>query len=65
MKNRRCPNHNHCWDYKSGDCETCDLGNHILKLHKKIDRLKTKNEKLEAENKALNERVDTLLHPNF
>ncbi len=42
MKNRKCPNRNHCWDYKSGNCENCDLGDHIIKLHKKIDRLKAK-----------------------
>lgn len=46
MKNRKCPNRSHCWDYKSGNCENCDLGDHILKLHKKIDRLKANNEEL-------------------
>lgn len=46
MKNRKCPNRSHCWDYKSGNCENCDLGDHITKLHKKIDRLKENNEKL-------------------
>lgn len=50
MKNRRCPNHKCCWDY--GDCETCDLGNHILKLHKRIDRLKKQNENLTIERNA-------------
>lgn len=65
MKNRRCPYHNHCLDYECGACEVCDMGNHILKLHRKIDRLKTKNKKLEAENQELKERIDTLLHPNF
>ena len=49
MKNRKCPNRSHCWDYKSGNCDNCDLGDHILKLHKKIDRLKAKNKKLEAQ----------------
>lgn len=49
MKNRKCPNRSHCWDYKSGNCENCDLGDHITKLHKKIDRLKAKNKKLEAQ----------------
>ena len=42
MKNRRCPNHICCIDYECGACETCYLGNHILKLHKKIDNLKKK-----------------------
>ena len=46
MKNRKCPNRSHCWDYKSGNCENCDLGDHITKLHKKIDLLKAKNEEL-------------------
>lgn len=46
MKNRRCPNRNCCIDYECGACEVCDLGNHILKLHKRIDRLKKQNETL-------------------
>ena len=46
MKNRKCPNRSHCWDYKSGNCENCDLGDHITKLHKRIDRLKANNEEL-------------------
>lgn len=46
MKNKKCPNRSHCWDYKSGACDNCDLGDHITKLHKKIDRLKAKNEEL-------------------
>ncbi len=45
MKNRKCPNHKACWDY--GDCETCELGKEITKLHKRIDRLKKKLEKAE------------------
>lgn len=65
MKNRRCPAHNCCIDYNCGACETCEIGNHILKLHRKIDRLKKKNEQLEAEKREAIERLDTLLHPNF
>ena len=44
MKNRKCPNHKACWDY--GGCETCELGNEITRLHKRIDRLKKQNETL-------------------
>lgn len=65
MKNRKCPHHNHCIDYNCGACETCDLGNYILKLHKKIDRLKKKNEKLEQEKADAINRLGILLHPNF
>lgn len=46
MKNRKCPNRSHCWDYKSSNCENCYLGDHITKLHKRIDRLKANNEEL-------------------
>lgn len=65
MKNRKCPNHICCIDYECGACETCDLGNHILKLHKKIDRLKKKNEKLEREKSEAINRLGTLLPPDF
>jgi hypothetical protein len=52
MKNRKCPNHKHCLDYKCGACETCHLGNEILKLHKRIDRLKKQNETLTIQRNA-------------
>lgn len=63
MKNMKCPDRKCCWDY--GDCENCDRGNHILKLHRKIDRLKKENEKLKAENTELKSRLETILHPDF
>lgn len=65
MRNRRCPSRICCFDYECNACDDCAVGNHILKLHKKIDRLQTKNKKLEDENKALRDRIETLLHPNF
>lgn len=65
MKNRRCPAHNCCIDYNCGACETCEIGNYILKLHRKIDRLKKKNEKLEAERREAIERLGIFLHPKF
>ena len=65
MKNRSCPNHNCCIDYECGACETCDLGNHILKLKGKIKRLKAEKDALRDENDKLKERIDTLLHPDF
>ena len=63
MKNRKCPTRKRCWDY--GDCDNCDLGNHILKLHKKIDRLKKEKEKLKSDNKELNSRLDIILNHDF
>lgn len=65
MKNRKCPAHKCCIDYNCGACETCEIGNYILKLHRKIDRLKKDKEMIEKENKALYERIKTLLHPDF
>lgn len=60
MKNRKCPCRRNCWDY--GDCEDCDIGKAIEGLQKKVDRLKQKNKKLEAElndiKEQLNERED-------
>jgi hypothetical protein len=51
MKNRKCPLHKNCWD--DGGCENCELGNHITKLHKRIDRLKKQNEALTIKCKAI------------
>lgn len=62
MKNKKCPIRSQCWDYKSGNCENCDLGDHITKLHKKIDRLKAKNKKLEARSEWIS--VDDRLPEN-
>lgn len=45
MKVTKCPLKKRCWDY--GDCDECDIGIDIIGLHKQIDRLKTKNTKLE------------------
>lgn len=54
------PCRRNCWDY--GDCEYCDIGKAIAGLQKKVDRLKQKNKKLEAElndiKEQLNERED-------
>lgn len=65
MKNRKCPLHKHCWDYKDGNCKECEIGKSIDGLHKKIDRLKTENLKLKAENEELKSRIDVLYNPNF
>ena len=65
MKNRKCPLHKHCWDYRDGNCDSCDVGKCIDGLHKKIDRLKTENLKLKAENEKLKSKIDVLLNPNF
>ena len=35
MKNKKCPCKKHCWDYKSGDCDNCDIGREINRLHRK------------------------------
>lgn len=56
MKNRKCPCRGHCWDY--GDCENCDIGKAIAGLQKKVDRLKQKNKKLEAELNGLKEQLN-------
>ncbi len=65
MKNRKCPIHKNCWDYRDGSCGNCEIGKCIDKLHRKIDRLKAENQKLNAEKEELNIRIDVLLHPNF
>lgn len=65
MKNRKCPMHKHCWDYKDNNCENCDIGKCISGLHKQVDRFKTENLKLKAENEGLRKRIDVLLNPNF
>lgn len=65
MKNRKCPMHKHCWDYKDNNCDNCDIGKSISGLHKKVDRLKTENLKLKAENEELKSRIDVLLNPSF
>lgn len=61
MKNRKCPNRNHCWGYTNNSCDDCAIGNCINKLHRKIDKLKTENEKLKAENVRLNR----IAYPDF
>lgn len=58
-----CPLRRHCFD--KGSCETCDLGKAFEGYSKKIKKLKAKNEALEEENKALKERIEILLNPNF
>ena len=58
-----CPYKRHCHD--KGTCETCDFGKAFENYNKKIKSLKAKNEQLQKENKALEERIYTLLHPDF
>ena len=61
MKNRICPQKNHCFGYTNGCCEGCAVGDKLIKQRKKIDRLKAENEKLKAEIVRLN----TIINPNF
>lgn len=50
MKNKKCPTRKRCFDY--GNCDGCDLGDNITKLHKRIDRLKKQNETLTIQRNA-------------
>lgn len=52
MKNKKCPDRKFCFNYKGNDCEGCDVGDEILKLHKRIDRLKKQNETLTIQRNA-------------
>lgn len=63
MTNKHCPYKKHCFD--KGSCETCDYGIALDKAHKKVKRLKDKNDALEKENEELKQRIETILHPNF
>lgn len=65
MKNRKCPIHKNCWDYKDNNCDSCDVGKCVSGLHKKLDKVKTENLKLKAENEELKAKIDVLLHPDF
>lgn len=46
MKNKKCPERKFCFGYSGNYCEGCGVGDEILKLHKRIDRLKKQKEKL-------------------
>ena len=63
MVSKLCPAKRHCFD--KGSCDSCAFGKAFENYNKKIKNLKTKNEQLQSENKALKERIDTLLNPNF
>lgn len=63
-KNRQCPYRQHCSNECYGE-NPCDFAVKFDQMQKKINRLTEKNGALEAENKALRDRVETLLHPNF
>jgi hypothetical protein len=52
MKFKKCPARKHCFDYKDNNCDNCDIGNEITKLHKRIDRLKKQNETLTIQRNA-------------
>ena len=52
MKNKKCPKRKFCFSYKDNDCDGCDVGEEILKLHKRIDRLKKQNETLTIQRNA-------------
>jgi hypothetical protein len=60
---KHCPARRHCFD--KGSCESCAFGKAFENLYKKAGRSKAKIKELEAENKALKERLETLLHPDF
>jgi hypothetical protein len=51
MKNRSCPDRDGCVFYRYGECETCDTGNRILELNKKISRLKAKTKWISVDEK--------------
>ena len=53
MKNKKCPCRKHCWDYRDSNCDNCDIGKCVSGLHKKLDKYKTENLKLKAENERL------------
>lgn len=46
MKNRSCPARHNCWGYDCGSCGDCEIGNTILRLRRKIERLQDENTKL-------------------
>ena len=41
MKNRNCPDKYACWDYYSGSCDGCALGERFTQKARKIKNLKT------------------------
>ena len=51
MKNRSCPDREGCVFYRCSECETCDMGNRILNLNKKISRLKAKTKWISVEDR--------------
>lgn len=55
-----CPARRHCWD--KGNCQNCAFGKAYISLSDKNKRLK---ERIEAENKEMKERMETILHPDF
>lgn len=64
MKNRKCPQHKHCKDY--GLCETCSIGNEILKLHRQIDRLKKQNKWISVDERLPEKSGEVLIYkPNY
>ncbi len=46
MKVKKCPARKSCWDYKDNNCDGCEFGDTVTKLHKQIDRLKKQIETL-------------------
>lgn len=46
MKNRSCPARHNCRSYICGSCEDCAIGDTILRLRRKIERLQDENTKL-------------------
>lgn len=46
MKNRSCPARHNCRVYDYGSCRDCEIGNTILRLRRKIERLQDENTKL-------------------
>ena len=52
MKNKKCPERKICASYMGNACEGCGVGDEILKLHKRIDRLKKQNETLTIQRNA-------------
>ena len=52
MKVKKCPTRKNCFDYRDNNCDNCNFGNELTKLHKRIDRLKKQNETLTIQRNA-------------
>lgn len=63
-KNKLCPYKRHCSNECYGE-SPCDFAKSFDKLQRKIDRLTKENESLKADKESLQNRLNTILNPNF